>query len=161
MAKRKGQKDKQQSTKYYTENERSSNRNLNGYKSSDKWWMRKVFTTSGTHPWLFLTQIFDNSIIVWALLLLDRQCWRVPLVDQELPTLPGHLSSPMLISGIRVTRSLVFCVCFVVHCLSFCCFSFGHCVVCSSSIYWFWLPLWYLQTEHIRGYFWHRYSITV
>jgi hypothetical protein len=22
--------------------------------------------------------------------------------------------------------------------------SFGHCVVCSSSIYWFWLPLWYL-----------------
>ena len=25
-------------------------------------------------------------------------------------------------------------------------FSFGHCVVCSSSIYGFWLPLWYLQT---------------
>jgi len=24
-------------------------------------------------------------------------------------------------------------------------FSFGHCVVC-SSIYGFWLPLWYLQT---------------
>ena len=31
-------------------------------------------------------------------------------------------------------------------CLSFCTFSFGHCVVCSSSIYGFWLPLWYLQT---------------
>jgi hypothetical protein len=30
--------------------------------------------------------------------------------------------------------------------LSFCPFSFGHCVVCSSSIYGFWLPLWYLQT---------------
>jgi hypothetical protein len=27
-----------------------------------------------------------------------------------------------------------------------CTFSFGHCVVCSSSIYRFWLPLWYLQT---------------
>jgi hypothetical protein len=27
-----------------------------------------------------------------------------------------------------------------------CSFSFGHCVVCSSSIYGFWLPLWYLQT---------------
>ena len=27
-----------------------------------------------------------------------------------------------------------------------CPFSFGHCVVCSSSIYGFWLPLWYLQT---------------
>jgi hypothetical protein len=25
-------------------------------------------------------------------------------------------------------------------------FLFGHCVVCSSSIYGFWLPLWYLQT---------------
>jgi predicted nucleic acid-binding Zn ribbon protein len=22
--------------------------------------------------------------------------------------------------------------------------SFGHCIVCSSSIYWFWLPIWYL-----------------
>jgi hypothetical protein len=32
------------------------------------------------------------------------------------------------------------------HYLSFCTFSFGHCVVCSSSIYSFWLPLWYLQT---------------
>jgi hypothetical protein len=28
-------------------------------------------------------------------------------------------------------------------CLSF---SFGHCGVCPSSIYGFWLPLWYLQT---------------
>ena len=27
-----------------------------------------------------------------------------------------------------------------------CTFSFGHCVVCSSSIYEFSLPLWYLQT---------------
>jgi hypothetical protein len=32
------------------------------------------------------------------------------------------------------------------HCLSFCPFSFGHCVVCCSSNYGFWLPLWYLQT---------------
>ena len=28
----------------------------------------------------------------------------------------------------------------------FCTFSFGHCVVCSSLIYGFWLPPWYLQT---------------
>jgi hypothetical protein len=32
------------------------------------------------------------------------------------------------------------------RCLSFCTFSFGHRVVCSSSICGFWLPLWYLQT---------------
>jgi hypothetical protein len=49
-------------------------------------------------------------------------------------------------SGVRVTRSLVLCVGFVDRCLSFCPFSFDHCVVCSSSIYGFWLPLWYLQT---------------
>ena len=49
-------------------------------------------------------------------------------------------------SGVRVTRSLVLCVCFVDRCLSFCAFSFGHCVFCSSSMCGFWLPLWYLQT---------------
>jgi hypothetical protein len=45
-----------------------------------------------------------------------------------------------------VTRSLVLYVCFVDRCLSFCAFSFGHCIVCSSSIHGFWLPFWYLQT---------------
>ena len=40
-------------------------------------------------------------------------------------------------SGVRVTRSLVLCVYFVDRCLSFCTFPFGHCVVCSSSIYGF------------------------
>ena len=49
-------------------------------------------------------------------------------------------------SRVRVAPSLVLYVCFVDHCLYFCTFSFGHCVVCSSSIYGFWLPLWYLQT---------------
>ena len=32
------------------------------------------------------------------------------------------------------------CGCFVDRCLSFCTYSFGHCVICSSSIYRFWLP---------------------
>jgi len=53
-------------------------------------------------------------------------------------------------SGIRVTRSFVLCVCFVDRCLSFCTFSFGHCVVC-SAINGFWLPLWYLQTLLIES----------
>jgi hypothetical protein len=43
-------------------------------------------------------------------------------------------------------QALVLCVCFVDRCLSFCPFTFGHCVVCSFSIYGFWLPLCYLQT---------------
>ena len=76
---------------------------------------------------------------------------RVPLVEQELLILPEHLSSPPVFSGVRVTRSLVLYVCFVDRCLFFCSFSFGHCVVCSSSIYRFWLPLWYLQTLLIES----------
>ena len=70
---------------------------------------------------------------------------RVPLVEQELLTLPEHLSSPPVFSGVRIAWSLVLCVCFVDRCLSFCTFSYGHCVVCSSSVYIFWLPLWYIQ----------------
>ena len=73
-----------------------------------------------------------------------RLTWRMSLVEQELLTLPEHLSSPPVHSGVRVTWSLVLYVCFVDRCLSLCTFSVGHCVVC-SSIYGFWLPLWYLQ----------------
>ena len=91
----------------------------------------------------FLRSFSHSRLITGFVTRLTR---RVPLVEQELLTLPGHLSSPPVFSGIRVTRSLVLYVCFVVRCLSFCTFSFGHCVVCSSSIYAFWLPLWYLQT---------------
>ena len=36
------------------------------------------------------------------------------------------------------------------RCLTFCPFTFGHCAVCSSSIYGFWLPLWYLQTLLVK-----------
>jgi hypothetical protein len=37
----------------------------------------------------------------------------VPQVEQELLTLPEHLSSPPVFSGVRVTRSLVLYVRFV------------------------------------------------
>jgi hypothetical protein len=67
-------------------------------------------------------------------------------IVSTLLTLPEHLSSPPVFSGVRVTRSLVWCVCFVDRCLFFCTFSIGHCIVCSSLIYGFWLPLLYLQT---------------
>jgi hypothetical protein len=48
-----------------------------------------------------------------------------------------HLSSHPVFSGV-----LVF---LVDPYLSFCTFSIGHCVVCFSSIYRFWLPLWHVQ----------------
>jgi hypothetical protein len=33
-------------------------------------------------------------------------------MEQELPIFPNHLSSPLVFGGVRVTRSLVFCVVF-------------------------------------------------
>jgi hypothetical protein len=96
-------------------------------------WSHKIFAykTVRTKDWI----IKGNGF---------RLTRRVPLVEQELPILPEHLSSPPVFNGVHVTRSLILFVCFVDRCLSLCTFSFGHCVVCPSSIYGFWLPLWYL-----------------
>jgi hypothetical protein len=59
-------------------------------------------------------------------------------MEQELLALPvEHPSSPPVFSGVPNTRALVLYVWFVDRCLSFSAFSFGHCVVCSSSIYGF------------------------
>jgi hypothetical protein len=92
------------------------------------------WTLSGSFPHSWLITGFATRVIL-----------RAPLMEQELLTLPEHMSSPLFFSGVRVTRSLVLCVMFVDRCFSFCPFSFGHCVVC-PSIYGFWLPPWYLQT---------------
>ena len=71
---------------------------------------------------------FLSSIWAWCqnlhpghrltnLILLLQECFyrvtrRVSLVEQELLTLPEHLSSPSIFSGVRITRSLVLCVMF-------------------------------------------------
>jgi len=86
--------------------------------------------------------LFDIRFGAWLITRFVTRLTRgVSLVEQELLTLPEHLSSAPVFSGVRVTRSLVLYVCFVDRCLSFCTFSFGHCAVCSYSIYGFWLPL--------------------
>ena len=59
----------------------------------------------------------------------------MPLVEQELLTLPENLSSSLVFSEVRVTRSLVLCVWFVDRCLFFSPFSFGHCVVCPLVLF--------------------------
>jgi hypothetical protein len=93
---------------------------------SHKWGKdREVLTTSGTYPWSFMTQIVNNGQPSHGG---DRKTFevmtsRVSLVEQELLNLPKHLSSPPVFSGVRVTRYLVFYVCFVDRCLSFCTFS--------------------------------------
>jgi hypothetical protein len=74
---------------------------------------------------------------------------RMPLVEQELLTIPQHLSSPPISSVVRVTRSLVLCVMFcrslfVLLCLFFwplCCLSFFDLRILISDY-----PLWYLQS---------------
>ena len=109
----------------------------------------------GFEPYIFIGHcVSDNQVELFTICLsrsfprsrlitgsVTRLTQRVPLVEQELLTLPEHMSS----IPVRATRSLVLYVCFVDPCLSFCTFSFGHCVVC-SSIYGFSLLLWYLQT---------------
>jgi len=40
------------------------------------------------------------------------------MVDQELPTLPEHMSSSNVYRGDRVAQSFVFVQCFADHCLS-------------------------------------------
>jgi hypothetical protein len=81
------------------------------------------------------SRFFPRSRLITGFL--TRLARWVLLVEQQLPTLPEQLSSPPVFRWVRVTRSLVLYVCFVDRCLSFCTFSFGHCVVCSSSIYGF------------------------
>jgi hypothetical protein len=108
--------------------------------------LNKCFTNDHEYVSLVVntSRSFPHSRLITRFV--TRLTRRVPLVEKELLTHSEHLSSPPVFSGVRVTRSLVLYVCFVDRCLSFCTLSFGHCVVYSSSIYGFWLPLWYLQT---------------
>ena len=65
--------------------------------------------------------------------------------------LSENLNSPSVFSKVHVGRSLVFCVVFcrsLFVLLSY--FSFGHCIVCLSSIYGFRLHLWCLQTFLVK-----------
>ena len=67
---------------------------------------------------------------------------RVSLVEQDLPTYRSTWVHSRFLVGFLLLDLLFY----VDHCVSFWTFSFGHCVVCSSLTYGFWLPLWYLET---------------
>ena len=56
-----------------------------------------------------------------------------------------HEFTPVF-SRVHVTRSLVLCVMFCRSLFVLLSFVFWHYVVCSSSIYGYWLPFWYLQS---------------
>jgi hypothetical protein len=69
------------------------------------------------------SRFFPHSRLITGCV--TRLTRRMSLVEQELLTLPEHLSSPAVFSGVRVTRSFVWYVCFPDRCLSFFAFSFG------------------------------------
>ena len=58
-----------------------------------------------------------------------------PRNSHKLNTLPEHMRSPPIFSGVRVTRSLALCICFIDRCLSLCTFSSGHCAAVVSQSY--------------------------
>ena len=72
---------------------------------------------------------------------------RVPLVEQELHTLPQHLNSHLVFRGVHVTRSLFLCV-ILCKSLFFLLYFFFWPLCCLFLDFRIWLPLWYLQTRH-------------
>jgi hypothetical protein len=64
-------------------------------------WFLSIWAPSRTHCWLIALEAY-----IFFMLNITR---RVPLVEHELLTIPVHLSSPPVFSGVRVTRSLVLC----------------------------------------------------
>ena len=91
------------------------------------------------HTWLMIYSVvvikirsFPHSWLITGFL--TRVTRWVPHVKQELPTLPEHLSSPRFLVRFVLFDLLFYVWCFVDRCLSFCPFSFGHCVACHSSV---------------------------
>jgi len=79
---------------------------------------------------------------------------RVTHVEQELVTVPEHLSSPSIFSWVRAAHSLVFCIMMwrsLIVLLSFFFGGGGHCIVCPSSIYCFWTYPWSFVTQILRN----------
>jgi hypothetical protein len=82
---------------------------------------------------------------------------RVPLVEQELPTLPEHLNSHPVFSGVRVARSLVLYVCFVNRCFTNPVISRDVCHACSMrslvfKAFWSSLSQFYVRVDDIWSF---------
>jgi isoprenylcysteine carboxyl methyltransferase (ICMT) family protein YpbQ len=68
------------------------------------------------HECYFLSQVIEHLVLTsldqyWStrLIIMNRQLPNMSHGEQELLTLPKHLSSPHVFGGVRVARSLVFC----------------------------------------------------
>ena len=113
-------------------------------------------------PLVNTSRSFPHSRLITGFV--TRLIRRVPLVEQELLTLPEHLSSPPFVVGFLLLNLYIY---MYVLSIVVCTFSFGHCVVCSSSIYGFSLPLRYLQAllvqmnQNFVGSIFERFSRTI
>jgi len=140
------------------------------------WWRKKLFITKCVNNiWLNLTD-FTHYILYMYILFIVLLCTYLlfvvnynygpkniiiaigkTLINYLLCSCIWYISVInmtyifLVFSGVRVTWSLVLYACFVDVVCPFVLFSFGHCVVCSSSIYGFWLPLCYLQTLSVTS----------
>ena len=87
-------------------------------------------------PVISTSQSFPRS---WLITRFVTRVRRVPLVEQELLTLPEHQSSTLVFSGVRVAQSFVFCV-------MFCKFLFFLLAIVLSVLRYTDYDLWYLPT---------------
>ena len=60
-------------------------------------------------------------------------------------TRPEHMSSRRILVGFLLFNLYISAYFLYIILCPFCPLSLGHCTVCPSSIYGYWLPLWYLQ----------------
>jgi hypothetical protein len=110
-------------------------------------WNICVTNDHGSVPLVVNTsRSFPHSWLITGFI--TRVIRRVSLIEQELLSLPEHVCSTSVFSGVHVARSLVFwvvlcryCSSFVDSCLSFflCCLFFDLQILITP-------PLWYLQT---------------
>ena len=102
--------------------------------------------------------VYTNTLFLQVIL-------RVSHAKQALLILREHLGSPPDFSGVTASVYL-FGIMWPLYCLFFydlrllitSLVSCGHCIVCSSTIYGFWLPLWYLVAIVLSVLLWYTAS---
>jgi hypothetical protein len=105
-----------------------------------------------------LVTSFPLSLLITDTGFVTRLTRRVPLVEQELLTLPEHLSSPLFLVGF-VLLDLSFMCMFCRSLFVLLYFLFWPLCCLFFDIYGFWLHLWYLQTLLIFSFRIFNYAI--
>ena len=116
------------------------------------WFNKTAHLTLNNNLLISQWHLFYASALTWCIKVKVsslRQRWPKPMLGATREAVTAYRSgaSPAF-SEVRVAWYLIFCVVFcglLLVLLFFCPVYFGHCVVCPSSIYSFWLPFWYLK----------------